>query len=311
MFYCYRSRRNVGWHCLLAALCLGAMVRWPRCDVHVANKMPEIPLFVNQGREKDPDALTYDPRPAGEMEKPPVIRFEGPSKMSGGKLKLQAEISSYEAYKQDKEVFPFPKNELVCFSYLSSPIYTNFRGRMSQVHDIFVYHRYRRQGIALTLLTELGRLHPEATIEARFSNDPWVDQDRIALWRLFGRNKDEPRYWDTHPRFRTVVEVLLSNGTLKRKKLQRIIVDPNIYDKEPLRRLKWPGDERVRELAANARRDPTEIPKFVMTDIVDPKVVAKIEAFHSKDIEKLKKKRKKGPTTIRKVTRSIRARRMS
>jgi len=259
MFYCYRSRRNVGWHCLLAALCLGAVVRWPRCDVHVANKMPEIPLFVNQGREKDPDALTYDPRPAGEMEKPPVIRFEGPSKMSGGKLKLQAEISSYEAYKQDKEGAHVAGNVV----YLIQ----NPKGKhpIVQVHDIFVYHRYRRQGIALTLLTELGRLHPEATIEARFSNDPWVDQDRIALWRLFGRfalngypelNKDEPRYWDTHPRFRTVVEVLLSNGTLKRKamdarlmisihpgiraasKLQRIIVDPNIYDKEPLRRLK-------------------------------------------------------------------------
>jgi len=152
----------------------------------------------------------------------------------------------------------------------------------------------------------------------RFSDD---DDTKSEDMRLPWSKPSEP-----HHRFRTIVEVVRRNGTIKRKaidarflvnfrpgpraskRIQRIIVDPNIKDDQNIRRFKWPGDDHVQEIAEAVKTDPTEIPRFVMTEVLDPKVSRLIKQATEQQMKKAKKPKKLRQGAIKKYDRSIRRR---
>mmetsp|Transcript_22170 Transcript_22170/g.43111 ORF Transcript_22170/g.43111 Transcript_22170/m.43111 type:complete len:299 (-) Transcript_22170:293-1189(-) len=226
--------------------------------------------------------------PLDKVYPPPIIKFNEPEHRPGGKLRMVTEIfpeKYYERGTRDGFVAGMVHYSL-----------DNLQGQypLVKVHNIFVSPKYRRKGIALSMLNELALMHPKCVLQAEFSPDPHVQQDKSATYNLFGRfavrGYPDLRIPDgKEEKYQMTVEVLLRNKGLKRrtidarqastmmpplraaKALQRIIVDTNVLDLRKLTHLKEPKNYNQWALPTyeDAKYDLTEMWRIQQPDFPD------------------------------------------
>jgi len=275
----------------------------------------------------DPMALTYDTNRIDMNFPPPVVKFREPEPLPRGRLMLTSEITPNAFFdKSDRDQF---EGAFVAGHVKYSVENADTKCPHVTIFYIWVVPDFRREGVAVTMVSELKRMYPNAIFTVEFNQDPAEQVDKGAVLHIMGRfalngyaedypsDDEEEGSSSLPPRYKLTVETELPDGGMKRevmdsrlvvtlgfpikalKRIQRIVVDCTVRDERKLRPRKELDSDVEDELEGQSKYDITVIPKLAMAagGGTAPYLIVNEEGFEAMEEEerrrKMEKKRQK------------------